>query len=225
MANSFNIEDSIYSEIVFSTVHYIITMIFFLTVLMNIISLTMATINMSVNSSDTNAVTARDLMISAQVITYIGILVIFVFLGISYSYSDTKNDNSYYATAMSYTGTKDIYSMMRFITFSILMFISVVVSALCLAAAKEIDKSDDPSQYNDQYNLCKEMGRMFFLHFVFFSTLQGGSYVYKLLYNNGSIKKVPGQRGSGKKINTKTEEPEEPEEPEKSIEDIDVSVF
>lgn len=185
------------SETAFSTIHYIITMIFFFLILINIISLTTSTLNMDVNSSDTNAVNAKKLMIVAQVVAYTGEFLILLFIGIAYSYSGSEKNKNYYNKAMSYTGTKDIYSMMRAISFSILMFISIVVSTLCLSAAKEINLSDDPSQYNNQYSLCQEIGRMFFLHFVLFTSIQGASYIYQWFHQSGNAKITPGEIATG----------------------------
>lgn len=187
------------SEAIFMTIHYMITLIFFFIVLVNIVSLTIVTLSMGVSSSDTSAVNAKNLMISAQVIAYVGIAAILVFFGVAYSYSGKESTKVYYDTAMSYTGATDVYMLMRIVSFSILMFISIVVSALCLAATKEIDNSDDPSQYTDQYNTCKELGRMFFLHFVLFTTIQGCSYIYQMFYNSGVIKADPEQLTTGKK--------------------------
>lgn len=169
------------------TFHYTITFVFFMIVLINIISLTLVTVNMGVSSSNTNAATAKNLMISAQVIAYVGIASILVFLGVAYSYSSKQEDKSYYDYAFSYTGADDVYMMMRIVTFSILMFISIVVSALCFAAAEELNNSDDPSQYTDQYNTCRDLGRMFFLHFVLFSSIQGIGYIVQIFRGkNGS---------------------------------------
>ena len=179
------------SEIVFSTIHYMITFIFFFVILVNIISLTIATLNMNVDSNDTNAVNAKNLMIAAQVIAYLGEFLILIFAAVAYAYSGKEETKSYYNIAMSYTGSSDVYVLIRIVSFSILMFISIIVSALCLAAAKEINLSDDPSQYSNQYSICQELGKMFFIHFVLFTIIQGGSYVYQLFYNTGTIKINP----------------------------------
>lgn len=192
------------SEVVFSSIHYTITFIFFIVILVNVISLTLSTINMSVSSSDTNAVTAKNLMIAAQAIAYFGLGSILLFVGFAYFYSGKEENKEYYDLAMTYTGSSDIYIMMRVIVFSILMFISIVVSALCLAAAKQIDLSDDPSQYTSQYNLCKELGVMFFLHFAIFSIIQGGSYMAKIFYSTNNIKIKPEQKTTVKNFQKQT---------------------
>ena len=176
-------------EIRLDTVHYIITLIFFLLILFNIISLTIGTVNMTVSSSDENAVTAKNLMTAACVITYVFLLLIFIFLGICYSYRsyDTPETRSSYEKLMNTTGGETLYTSMRIVTFSILMFISLIVSALCLEAANYIDKSDDPSQYSDQYNLCKELGKMFFVHFILFTGIQLLGYAKQYLFEDSGI--------------------------------------
>lgn len=176
-------------KIALDTFHYVITFIFFILILVNIISLTIGTVNMKVNSSDENAVTAKNLMISACVITYVFLLLIFIFLGICYSYRsyDTPETRSSYEKLMNTTGGESLYMSMRIVTFSILMFISIIVSALCLEAANYIDKSDDPDQYNDQYNLCKELGKMFLMHFILFTFIQGCGYAKQYLFEDSGL--------------------------------------
>lgn len=177
------------SNIIFGSIHYIVTLIFFILILSNIIALTKATINMSVNSDDENAKKAKELMGTACIIAYVGDLLIILFLILAYSYRSYNTDDvkSYYDKIMNLTGGENLYAAMRIVVFSILMFISVVVSALCLDAAKYINISDDPEQYNDEYNLCKSLGSLFMLHFIIFTTIQGISYVYQLFYNSGAI--------------------------------------
>lgn len=176
-------------NIALDTFHYVITFIFFLLILINIISLTIGTINMKVNSNDENAVTAKNLMISACVITYVFLLLILIFLGICYSYRsyDTPETRSNYEKLMKTTGGSSLYMSMRIVTFSILMFISLVVSALCLEAANYISKSDDPSQYDEQYNLCKELGRLFMVHFILFTTIQFIGYGKQYLFEDSGL--------------------------------------
>ena len=177
------------SNTIFSSIHYIITLIFFLVILVDIVKLTISTINMSVDSDNENAVIAKNFMIAASAITYIGELIIILFLLIAYSYQsyETPDIKNYYETLKGITGAENLYVALRIVAFSILMFISIVVSALCYEALHYIDISDDPSEYTDQYNVCKEITRLFFLHFVLFSSIQGVAYIYQLFYNSGVV--------------------------------------
>lgn len=184
-------------------IHYIITLIFFFLILVNIISLTMTTINMDVPPEDTDAMTAKNLMISAQVITYVGLLIILVFLGVAYSYSSYKT-NSYYEQMMGITGADNLSAAMRIVTFSILMFISLIVSALCLEAANYISMSDNSNNYNDQYNICKDLGKLFMLHFIIFTSIQGFSYIYGFYEDDGAIKISPEILSKSKQKSEKT---------------------
>lgn len=171
-------------------IHYLITFILFCFILINTISLTIGTANMDVPSSDTNGMTAKNLMVSAEVITFVGLLTIIIFLIAAYSYSSNKNSTTYYEKMMGLTGTEDLYVAMRILTFSMLMFISIVDSALLLEAANYISMSDDPSAYNDEYNLCKHLGDVFFVHFIFFSCIQGISW-FSEFYSGKSKKAKP----------------------------------
>lgn len=198
------VDDKEYSEIVFSTLHYAITLLFFFVVLVNIISLTISTFNMSVPSNDTYGNNAKNLMITAQVISYIGLVSILSFA--YYAYSVKEQD--YLKQDMLMTGASNVYEMMRIVTFSILMFVSIVVSVLCLSASYEIEKSEYSSEYGNQNQLCKELGRMFFLHFILFTSIQGFSYLYQIFYENGTIKTSPGKITSGRDIKKESENKE-----------------
>ena len=181
------------SNVIFTSFHFMIALIFFLVILVNTIYLTKAVLGMSVNSSDTNAVKAKNLMLSACVISYTGDLLILTLLGIVYSYySYHPNEaNEYTKRSIKTVGGHDIYSVLRIIIFSLLMFVSLIVGSLCLEASKYINKSDDPGQYNNEYSLCKELGQMFILHFLTFTLLQGAVCGYQLFYNTGHDKLVP----------------------------------
>lgn len=175
----------------YSQIHYLITFIFFFIILINVVILTMSIMSMDVLSSDTNAIKAKNLMITAVSIAYIGEFLILVFLGVGYAYQSnkTKEVTEYYDTLLKSTGGKTINEAMRIVSFSILMFISLVVSALCFEAAKYISESDDPSQYNDQYNTCQKLGEMFLLHFALFTAIQGASYISQLYQNDKETNK------------------------------------
>lgn len=181
------------SNTIFGSIHYIVTLIFFLVILSNILALTKSTINMSVSSGDDNAQKAKDLMGTACVLAYLADLVIIIFLGIVYSYRyyNKNNSKSYYDKLISITGGENLYAASRIVVFSILMFTSIVVSSLCLEAAKYINMSNDPSQYSDQYSVCKNLGTLFMLHFIIFTTIQVISYIYQLFYNSGDIQIPP----------------------------------
>jgi hypothetical protein len=187
----------------FSNIHYLITLIFFFLILINIISLTITTINMNVPPGDTDGTTAKNLMISAQVITYVGLLTVLIFLGVTYSYSSHKTSN-YYEQMMGLTGGENVYAAMRIVTFSILMFISLIVSALCLSAANYISMSNYSSQYTDQYNICIDLGKMFMIHFILFSSIQGASYIYQYYYSEKKIYSDPNY--VNKKMNKTSDE-------------------
>jgi len=186
-------KEELKTEVMFSSFHYMIAVIFFLVVLMNTLYLTQATVRMNVDSSDTNAVKAKNLMIGACAVSYFGDLLILCLLIGSYWYNSYRPDEAdkYSKQIMSTTGGKDIYTAIRILIFSTLMIVSLIVGGLCLDAANYINKSDDPSQYNTEYNLCKDIGQMFMLHFIVFTLLQGVVSVGKLFYDSGNIHKLP----------------------------------
>lgn len=174
-------------ELIITTIHYILTVVFFFMILVDLISLTSTTINMNVCSADEHAKTAKNLMISSLVLGYVSLLTIAIFIIICYWYSSSKTSLTYYETLMGYTGAENTYALVRIVTFSILMFISIVISSLCIAAAKEIDLSSDSDKYKKQYNVCYEMGKMLMLHFLVFTAIQGSVYLYKFYYDTKNI--------------------------------------
>ena len=79
MSSSINTEKK--SNIIFSSFHFMIALIFFLVILVNTVYLTKALIGMDVNQNDTNAVKAKNLMLSSCIISYVGdflILLLFI---------------------------------------------------------------------------------------------------------------------------------------------------
>lgn len=162
-----------------SIIHYILTFILFAAILVNIINLTIATIDMKVNKNDQNAVTAKDIMISAEVITYSFLFMIIIFLMISYSYA-SYGGSEYKDKLLDKIGGENIFIAIRIIVFSILTFLSVVISALCLSAARYISISDNPEQYDEQYNLCDQIGKALLFRFIIFASIQGIVYIYQL---------------------------------------------
>ena len=181
------------TNIVMKSFHYFVALIFFLVILVNTLYLTKAALNMSVSSGDTNAQKAKNLMIGGCAISYFGDLLILCIIAFAYYYNfyHPTEASDYSDKLMEKTGGENIYVAFRVIIFSILMIVSLLVGALCIEAANYIDKSDDPSQYNTEYNLCKDMGQMFMLHFMIFTILQGAGYLYKLCYDTGNIRVQP----------------------------------
>lgn len=176
------IENEKKKGIEFSTFHYVLCGMFFLFILVNIFSLSVGTFKMDVNQNDQNAVKAKQLMGAASIITIITLILIVIFCGVCVNYknSEVPNVKSYYNGMLYATGEKDIYVAMRVIVFSILMFISLLDAALCLEASKLIGESDDPSQYDSENNLCKELSKFFLFHFALFSVVTVGGYLYQL---------------------------------------------
>uniref|UniRef100_A0A6C0BCM9 Uncharacterized protein n=1 Tax=viral metagenome TaxID=1070528 RepID=A0A6C0BCM9_9ZZZZ len=171
------------TEIRISTCHYIITLVFFMIVLINTIYLTLSVSKMNVDLNNSNAVKAKNIMIAACAVSYIADFIIIGILAIAYSYQSYYPEESkdYSMKLIETIGGEDIYTSLRITVFSILMITSLIVGALCVDAGKLIDKSDNSDQYSDEYNLCKEMGRLFLLHFLFFTTIQFSTYVYQAI--------------------------------------------
>lgn len=170
-------------------------------ILFNIISLTRITFNMDVDNSDTNAKNAKNLMSIACAVGYVGLLFIIIFVIVAYIYSSNQDETTktYYEKLMGITGAENLYVAMRVVSFSIMMFISVVIAVLCKEATDYIDKSNDPSQYDSEYNACEALAELFMRHFAIFTVLQGISYLYQIFYKDGTIKMSPTQITDGKK--------------------------
>lgn len=167
---------------------------------------------MNINSSDTYAQNAKSLMIMAQVVSYVCLFSVAFFDIYLYMNSEKEQIKALYnqlgKSYKSYKSPSDNYTILRIITFSTLMFVSIVVAALCFAASKEIETSQDSSMYGNQYTLCKDLGRLFFLHFMLFTIIQGFSYIYQIFYENGNIKTDPTKIVTGK--DPKLEPPPKP---------------
>jgi ABC-type uncharacterized transport system permease subunit len=181
------------SSIIFSSFHYLILLIFFIIIFVNTIYLTISTLNMDVSSNNESAIEAKNLMVTAVLISYVADLIILSILGGAYyyQYSNPIESKKYSKELIDMTGAEDIYVAIRIIIFSILMFISVVIASLCFDAAVQILNTEDPSQYNNQYNTCLDIGKLFTFHFVLFSILQGSVYIYQIFYSTGNIKIDP----------------------------------
>ena len=188
------------NESSFSTVHYMITLIFFIMILGDILGLLRTTYNMK--PLDSNTETAQNLMYSAVGIGLGGELLIIIFVIFTYMYSSSKNETtiSYYDKLMGNTGAENLYEAMRIVSFSILMFISIVIAALCFESVQYINSSSLSSSFTKEINECKLIAETFTLHFVLFTSIQFIFYIYQLLYSNGTVNISPGQIATGKKI-------------------------
>lgn len=183
----------------FGIIHYVLTFIFFLMILINILNLLRVTYNME--PVDSNTQTAQDLMYTAVGIGFGGELLIIVFLLFTYMYSSSKNELtiSYYDKLMGNTGAESLYAAMRIVTFSILMLISMIISVLCYDAAKYIDKSSSSEDFEKEKARCEDIAETFMIHFIIFTVIQAFIYIYQLCFNNGSIKISPTEIATGKK--------------------------
>lgn len=169
--------------------HFMICIMFFTITLVLTLKLTLSLVNMQVPEDDEHAITAKQLMTSAVVISYLfDFLIIFTVLGFivytSYHPEDYMNESD---KIKQKTGAKNIYVGFRVIIFSLLMLLSIIMSSLCFAASLEIEDSNDPGKYTDQYNSCKELGQTFMLHFIIFTFAQGAIYLFKGFSTSGII--------------------------------------
>ena len=102
----------------FATVHYILTVIFFIIVLISCLALLKVTYNMEPVDSDTEK--AKQLMYSASIIGLLSELLILIFVIFTYMYSSSKNERtiSYYDKLLGNTGTENLFAAMRIVSFS-----------------------------------------------------------------------------------------------------------
>lgn len=155
-------------------VNFMLCTIFFLITLVFTIQLTDSIVNMADTNGDTNAENAKNLMISAVTFSYIiDFFIIITFLSF-YTYSVTQPDkyNSTQEKINNKIGGQNIYISIRIVIFTALMLLSILMSSLVFAAAGEIDKSDNPDLYSDQYNMCMDLGRSFMIRFILFTFVQ-----------------------------------------------------
>lgn len=159
---------------IFNTLHYFITLVFAIFILYFTIELTIAILDMNVSSSDTYATTAKNLMISAVVISYFFYLCIAIGLVVAYNYSYFSPKTVKYVddNIKSFTFADSSYVGLRILVFSCLMFVSIIMAILAYAAAYEISLSENSADYTYQYNVDRELARDFTLHAIIFALIQ-----------------------------------------------------
>ena len=112
-------------SLIFTTLHYVISLIFFLMILFNTVSLTRITVNMSVNNDDENAKKAKDLMILSCSLGYGGLLFILLFAVIIYIYiynSNTHNKNmTCYEKLTGVTDNKNMHQLFEISSLSLFL--------------------------------------------------------------------------------------------------------
>jgi hypothetical protein len=169
--------------------HFMLCIMFFTITLILTIKLTISLVNMDVPDDDTNAMTAKQLMTSAVVISYLFDL--FIILGVVgfwiYGSYHPENYMTQSEKIKHTTGSKNIYIAFRVMIFSMLMCLSIIMSSLCFAAAAEINDSKNSDQYSDQYNECLDLGKTFMLHFILFTVAQGCTFLFKGSVDIGAV--------------------------------------
>lgn len=160
--------------------HFVLCICFFLITLYFTIKLTKTLQSMPDVNGDENALTAKQLMTTAVTISYIFDLIIVCIIGY-YLYAYHKDEELLKnSKVLEYTGSNSVYIGLRIMAFSLLMFLSLLLSSLCFSAADEILNSDDPSLYSNQYNECLDIGRDFMIHFIGFTCIGICGYIIKI---------------------------------------------
>ncbi len=178
--------DKIKEESTYSGIHYMITIIFFMVVLVNTIYLTKAVLGMKVQDGDVNVEKAKNLISSACIISYFGDFLIIILAAIMYWKG--KNDETI-KSMVEYSGVENMYVGLRIAIFSILMIVSLLVGSLCISASKEIEESPNKAELNSEKHLFKEVGQMFILHFLVFTLFQIGVTIWKIIKDSHNINK------------------------------------
>jgi hypothetical protein len=176
------------SKTMFSTIHYMITFIFFLFILINTIILSKSILNMEVGSHQTDMIQAKNVMIATALFGYIEVFFVLgiVFLTGDYHLNKDDYDNKNGDLTFEYikqTGGENVYSSSRIVIFSSLMLVSLIMGILSATAYQLIDESGEKKNYEDQYTLTKEIAKTFILHFLLFTALQGGSILWQKMFD------------------------------------------
>jgi len=165
-----------------SSIHYLVTFLFFIVFVIIILILTQQLLSFSVAASDTYAVDAKDVLTSAVVFGWliIGIILIgLIFVGYLLSTNQYKN-SSVNASLVYLTGESDLLVSLRILTFSFLVFGSLIVGTLAFATYDLINISNNPSQYSTIANNCYQYGKLLYLHVILLFTIQ--AIIYGVTY-------------------------------------------
>lgn len=162
--------------------HYLITVIFFLSLLFAIIQLTMSLLDMNVNESDSDATSAEAALKDAVVIGWISIvLIVLGLLGVGIMGFRGEFESSGLKKTLTYlSGTDKIFLGMRIVIFSILVGSSFIIASLLTIAASYIE--GDP-QYSDQYDAAIRFSRIMYLRIILLCFIQGMIYLSTWMYN------------------------------------------
>lgn len=154
--------------------HYFITTVFFILTIICIYKLTISLQEMDVDDKDENAVQAQKYLTRAVTIGWITLALIGIallsifFIGLSNGFKDSTSMSE----LRNLTGAKTVLVAIRILTFSALIFISVVVSALCYATNQELKKSNNSERYKEQTETCEKVGHFMVEHLVVFMIIQ-----------------------------------------------------
>lgn len=167
-------------EIRISTIHYVITFLFFTFTLIYTLLTTKQLISMD-NPDNNNANTGRNYLIAANVIDYVTIAIVIVLFisGVHYHLNDEtySKEYKYKMRNTSLTHEKDVIATHRAAIFSVLFISSLLVGFLCEGAANAFDDAGD--EFDEQYTFSKQLGKDFILHALVLGVAMGSSMLYK----------------------------------------------
>jgi len=166
----------------YSYIHYFITLVFFIVLIIATLELTNSLFNFSINENDADAVDAKNTLTVAVTIGWVTIFLIFIGLSIVFYLGyQGKFSNSTLQKGLSYlSGSDKFYESIRIVTFSLLVFSSFLMGILCFATDEFINSTLDPTLYSSQYNTCYEFGKLLILHIFILFLIQTIVFVYSL---------------------------------------------
>lgn len=161
-------------------VHYVITIIFYIIFFLNVRELTNTFGDMNISGDNSYATKAKQSLGLALIIGWSILLIILIgliLIGIMGATGFFKNYNLGDDLSIV-TGEKDIYVSLRILTFSLLVFGSIIVAVLCSITQYYILDTEDPSRYSSQYNTCEAVSKLLYFHVILLCIIQGSIYLF-----------------------------------------------
>ena len=166
-----------------SWIHYVVTLVFFIVLIVATITLTISVYNMDITPGDSAGLHAQNSIKTAAITGWVAIGLILAGLSIAgvLMITDQYNETIIADTISELTGQEKAAIAIRFLVFFVLVFSSVLIAILLTIAAEFILKTPNPEQYTDQYDNCIKFAKIMYLHTALIIIIQSLVYFYSYI--------------------------------------------